>query len=429
VTEIDFLLSLLPPNFSHPHPSTTLYTPCLAYHPHTLSSHGLLAMGIDGWYPFAENNNIVGTKVASEDTQQHRVEIDLLGLHYWLIISSLYKNDIAQERVATQAAPGTQSTQGTTRIYAVATGYSSTPPPAATASRLAQEIHRILSQSFDQTRATIHIDGARTREKQAEHQHRNTVRQTALESCHSIAVSNALSAHNNEPTVHTKQCWKKLKSSRPIVEADKQTLRQDLGNLGWSLCLSCGGESDVCIARVLHTDNTRYAVSRDSDMFFHSSVKNILRPFGRWFLSYDRANVLNSLGLNEAQMQLLAIVSKSDYAQNVRGKGLVRNHKFIKSLPTNHSLGQLLRAYRTNVGVLDTSNSMSIFVNRVQSPLSGQDAAGAALDSHLDIYKDSIHCLLLAENSRQHFRQTPRESWAVIPSSSTPPSGPAQRCV
>ncbi|KAK3825066.1 MAG: hypothetical protein J3Q66DRAFT_326845 [Benniella sp.] len=80
----------------------------------------------------------------------------------------------------------------------------------------------------------------------------------------------------------------------------------------------CTAEADVCIANALHTDQRRYVVSRDSYMFFHPSARRILRPYGRWFLSYQRTEVLRSLGLNETQMQLYAVVSGSDYAKNVK---------------------------------------------------------------------------------------------------------------
>jgi hypothetical protein len=51
-------------------------------------------MGIDKWGPFAINHGIVGTKVDSTQTKRLRVEIDVLAMYYWVIVSTLHEDDI-----------------------------------------------------------------------------------------------------------------------------------------------------------------------------------------------------------------------------------------------------------------------------------------------------------------------------------------------
>ena len=53
--------------------------------------------------------------------------------------------------------------------------------------------------------------------------------------------------HASHSEKQARQCWKKLKASRPILPSDKETIRQVLTSLRWQVCMYTG-EADVCIA-------------------------------------------------------------------------------------------------------------------------------------------------------------------------------------
>ena len=373
-------------------------------------------MGVEGWYPFANEHGIHGKKLDPEQTQKLNVEVDLLGLYYWLIINLLHKGDLARLQPTPAPPPGTVPAQPPVRIYATSQGYSKVKPPVATVDDLAQEIHHLIANLAPGS-TTIHIDGARTLEKQAEHQERDKTRDSSLDSCFDVVVSNFLAAQQNQRQKKVKWFWKKITTCRPILDQDKARLIQQLGALGWQVC-PCRGEADVCIAHKLVTNPTHYAASQDSDMFFHMPVKNILKPFGRSsFLSYSRADVLESLKLNEAQMQLLAIVSNSDFAQNIPQKGLQRNLTFIQTLDRKWNLDRMLQEYKTRVGSMNTTHSKSIFVDRTETLIQGDGSA--AHQRYLNI----IRLMQGAEQISQRQRTRP-QSWIVV-DSRYPPSVPA----
>jgi len=78
--------------------------------------------------------------------------------------------------------------------------------------------------------------------------------------------------------------------------------------------------------------------------------------------------------MDEDELQLLAVVSTSDYATSVRHHGLIRNHKSIKGQavpPGPYRVRRMLDKYVATVGDMDYRNSWSIFVDRVEHPISG----------------------------------------------------------
>ena len=48
--------------------------------------------------PFAQNHGIVGTKLDSTQTRALGVEIDILGMYFWLIISTLHEDEVSSMR-------------------------------------------------------------------------------------------------------------------------------------------------------------------------------------------------------------------------------------------------------------------------------------------------------------------------------------------
>ncbi|KAG0282321.1 hypothetical protein BGZ98_006808, partial [Dissophora globulifera] len=80
---------------------------------------------------------------------------------------------------------------------------------------------------------------------------------------------------------------------------------------------------------------SRIAVSGDSDLLVYSTIPSVLRPMpgGKGYAMYHKRHVLNAVEFtNSMQLELLGVVSHSDYAKNVRGFGVARNAKIIRNL-------------------------------------------------------------------------------------------------
>jgi len=150
-------------------------------------------MGIESWFPFAEDNGIQGQKISQEQCKALHVEIDLLGLFYWLNMSSLHKDDVAQSRTS-QAPPPATATTPLRYAYATPSGYSSAVTREASVTRAARDVHYALSRSFDPQTSRVHLDGGRTAQKQDRHKQRDEKRGAALDVCIGLSLSNLAAA-------------------------------------------------------------------------------------------------------------------------------------------------------------------------------------------------------------------------------------------
>ncbi|KAG9324981.1 hypothetical protein KVV02_000490 [Mortierella alpina] len=139
-----------------------------------------------------------------------------------------------------------------------------------------------------------------------------------------------------------------------MTALEKEAIRDRLIALGWSVHI-CTGEADVCIARNAEdTQDPNFAtLTRDSDLPMHRPVTKVLMPAKGGLELISREDVLRAFQMDEDQLQLLAVVSTSDYCKSVPHYGLVKNHKAIR---------------RRTVGATDTSNSWSIFVDLTETP-------------------------------------------------------------
>ncbi|KAF9939277.1 hypothetical protein BGZ70_006469, partial [Mortierella alpina] len=143
---------------------------------------------------------------------------------------------------------------------------------------------------------------------------------------------------------------------------ERDEIRDGLEQLGWDAHV-CSGEADCCIARLLEyspSSSSTAVLSRDSDFLFHRPVKNVLCPVKGGLQLITREDVLKAFQMDEDELQLLAVVSTSDYATSVRHHGLVRNHKSIKDLavpPGPDRVRRMLDKYLATVGDMDYRNS------------------------------------------------------------------------
>ncbi|KAF9343525.1 hypothetical protein BGX34_006653, partial [Mortierella sp. NVP85] len=375
-------------------------------------------MGIDKWGPFAINHGIVGTKIDSTQTKMLRVEIDVLAMYYWVIVSTLHDDNISLAKRALNIDDYTPL-PGEAIVYASPQGYT-IAAPAVQNNRLANIInHRLLQHFTPGTGFTrLHIDGKRTMQKQAEHRRRDADLATKLADCQTILASHQalVTAGSRSKGTNMKKFWSMLKACRVITDQDKHLLVQSLRALNWRVC-ECTGEADVCIAKATDNNNNLYAVSRDSDLFFHATVKNILRPYKGSFLSYTKDGVMRALDLSKSQLKLLSMVSKTDYATNVPGYALERNLGIIKRLPThltqyipnnryvanNTLIPLMLQRYKNRVGQnIDTTHSEAIFLRRAETLLNANDEATHQNRQriHIRTYRGALQTMLRIQAQR-----------------------------
>jgi len=390
-------------------------------------------MGIDKWGPFAINHGIVGTKVDSTQTKRLRVEIDVLAMYYWVIVSTLYEDDISLAKRALNIDDYTPL-PGEARVYASHVGYTSTAPVAQN-DRLAHIINHRLLRSFTPAFARLHIDGKRTKQKQAEHRRRDADLATRMADCGTILASHQalVAAGDRSKGTDMPKFWSVIKACRVITDQDKRALIQNLVALGWRVC-ECTGEADVCIAKATDNNNDLYAVSRDSDLFFHATVKNILRPYKGMFLSYTKDGVMKALDLSKSQLKLLSMVSKTDYATNVPGYALERNLQIIKQLPNHLSqyvpnnryianntlIPMMLQRYKDRVGRnIDTTHSEAIYLRRAETLLNANDEATHQnrQRTHIRTYRAAIQEMLRIQAQRA----------GTLPFPPPPPGAPPPR--
>ncbi|CAO3567058.1 unnamed protein product [Mortierella alpina] len=102
---------------------------------------------------------------------------------------------------------------------------------------------------------------------------------------------------------------------------------------------------------------------------------------------------MKALQMDEDELQLLAVVSTSDYAKSVPLYGLVRNHKVIKGLrvdPGPDRLRRMLEKYCATVGRSNFDHSWSVFVHRIEHP------AQHPLPYPASISQEQSHAALIA---------------------------------
>ncbi|KAF9416188.1 hypothetical protein BGZ94_010291 [Podila epigama] len=260
-------------------------------------------MGIQGWNALMARADIQGKLLNSPRSQSKHVHLDLMGTYYFLI-----------------------------RCLYMAT-------PHRDARLVTNHIHRKLAAAFSIQGTTIHLDGRPSVEKAAEHLHRHRLKEHALRRATTLVEQYEAAVHNMSPTLADlptpTEILERLDDCRSVPKVIGERILTNLEKKGWRVCF-CQGEADICIARQPSVE-TCAVVSADSDMFLHRRIQEVIRPNPankKQFLVYQRPHVLQRLGFStEAQLMVLAVVSRSDYTRNnARGYGLVKNYKLIRSL-------------------------------------------------------------------------------------------------
>ncbi|KAF9944187.1 hypothetical protein BGZ72_002676 [Mortierella alpina] len=224
----------------------------------------------------------------------------------------------------------------------------------------------------DPATALIHIDGPRTTQKIKARTERNKVINTKR--VKAVAILNSAKQRASQgQRCKTQSFYTLLGEIRAMTDPEKESIVEGLAKLGWHAHI-CSGEADVCVARAAaaSNDTSFAALTRDSDMLMHRPVTKVLMPAKGGLELITREDVLKAFQMDEDQLQLLAVVSTSDFCKSVPQYGLIRNHKAIKRLRAPPSgapdrLRRLLQLYQRTIGRPDITNSWSIFVNRQET--------------------------------------------------------------
>ncbi|KAG0334484.1 hypothetical protein BG000_008304 [Podila horticola] len=219
-----------------------------------------------------------------------------------------------------------------TYYYLIRAIYKSVPNRDAR--HITKILMRKLSTAFTAENTTIHLDGLPSVEKAEEHLRRYRIKTNALLRATALVDHCEAAAVRGESLEGASAAALKLISDcRSIPKPVGERILANLEKKGWNVCY-CRGEADVCIARQPDIEHCA-VVSADSDLFLHSRVQELVRPNPdnkTQFLVYHKDDLLERLGLTEPQLMVLAVVSRSDYTVNVRGYGLARNHKLLRTL-------------------------------------------------------------------------------------------------
>ncbi|KAF9966905.1 hypothetical protein BGZ70_000814 [Mortierella alpina] len=331
-------------------------------------------MGIAKFGDFKARQKLEGRKTTATDLSGWCIEVDF-GYYFYRAQQKLNSLDhVSARRITSQDGAASHRTV----LHATETFQLSPTPPETSGccASIVYMVHKDLQRlGVDKSISTIHIDGLRTVQKAKAHKERDKAardkRQAAnemLRKCEELAPLGK--------TCRTKSFYKLLNSTRIMSAEEKEDIRDGLVTLGWDAHI-CPGEADVCIARRLNNNtspSSTAVLTRDSDFIFHRPVKNVLSPAKGGLQLTTREDVLKAFQMDEDELQLLAVVSTSDYAKSVRHHGLVRNHKSIKDLavpPGPDRVQRMRDKYLATVGDMDYRNSWSIFVDRVEHLISG----------------------------------------------------------
>ncbi|CAO3570964.1 unnamed protein product [Mortierella alpina] len=318
-------------------------------------------MGITKFGEFRKRQKLEGTSITSEDVSQYHTHVDF-GCYFHRARQKLVAFDYTAARKSMKAPQEAATILHTTPTFGLTAANQARDNAGSDIAHMVDYDLRRLG--FEPATTTIHLDGSRTIEKAKARQERNKVarekRREAmklLEQCEERAADGVAS--------RTKAFYRLLHDIRYMSSEERDSTQCGLQQLGWSAHI-CAGEADVCIARHI----------RD-----HTSP------------SSTAGRHQEALQMDEDELQLLAVVSTSDYAKSVPHYGLVRNHKVIKGLqvdPGPDRLRRMLEKYCATVGRANFDHSWSVFVARIEHP--AQDP----LPYPASISQEQSHAALIA---------------------------------
>ncbi|KAF9956089.1 hypothetical protein BGZ72_003026 [Mortierella alpina] len=193
-----------------------------------------------------------------------------------------------------------------------------------------------LKKFADPAHTVYYVDGDPAAEKQATHRLREKKRNDALKTAKvAIEALNDRVSHGKPPTKEMfKQAEKGLRGGFKWTIEDRKDFVNFLRGQGIDARF-CPFEADIAIAKDCQPADI--VLSQDSDFFAYDTVKMLWRPVGKRdegkVLEYDKAAVLDKIGLSSTKLTALACVSSNDYNRNIPYLGIATNYNVIKDLP------------------------------------------------------------------------------------------------
>jgi hypothetical protein len=348
--------------------------------------------------------------------------------------------------------------------------------------RLARSVHNRLSESFDQARATLHFDGAMTKQKELAHQRRTQQHESLTRKAQASILKTQLLIHpppvhpfhgnslkvppsspasgnitTSEPVNHTSakrtrvtRAFKKAqnlsKSARILETRTKNQLTARLRGFGWTVC-ECEGEADICIS---NQSGRIVVATSDSDFLFHK-VDAVLRQDPKKRSKYQlfniQSDVLDKLDISAEAWAAVGVVSRNDYTVNIPRCSLKVNFDLMRSLDSNLAPDDLLLEYCETISVsqgltevCQTSQfdrSRDIFFDRHEDLVELPRSTNAELDNDMRGMLDDLQAYLHEYRNVRRKRSLPppvpgsrqpvaSSATAPISSSSAPSSSQAR---
>ncbi|KAF9558374.1 hypothetical protein EC968_007111 [Mortierella alpina] len=193
-------------------------------------------------------------------------------------------------------------------------------------------VERQIQKFGEKKDIVLYIDGGPAQEKASTTAVREDRRRKALESADLKfqSLENRITEGLRVRKHHFKDVSKDLRSAFYWTLDARRAFANYMLEHGWTV-VQCATEADLTIAQTCKSADI--VVSRDSDMLYYASVRTIWRPISKGrILVYDVNGVMATLGINQAQLTVLGVVSHNDYNRSIPSLGSVSNYGIVKEL-------------------------------------------------------------------------------------------------
>ncbi|KAF9081531.1 hypothetical protein BGX27_004875, partial [Mortierella sp. AM989] len=395
----------------------------------------LHTMGVEGVFPFLKSVGIEGIEVDIR-TIVDPIHVDVLSLFRAYII-------------ATETSIQTRIAKRETR----------TPSSTATETPVLYQANALdtrLSKLFQKTKDTLHFDGSHTHQKSLARTKRSTQHRSQLAKAEGLIgkvvdLISAVIPPNGAPPIPctrsrrqkivklSKAALRNWKYARGIEPATRANLVANLTNSGWTVC-QCFGEADVCISRQIGPTPARHVVvaSSDSDFLFHK-VQTLLRQDPQRRSTFYRidivTDILNRLGITEAEWICAGIISNNDYASSLFGRNFLRsltlinnaNHKYPSSADSHLLLARFPRVSEAS-RIFDVyyQHAVGIFIKLKETLENGVAAVdNSAIDGRSVAMIEGIELLFRQYKDYHRALRTPAPAPGPVALAPAGPAAPA----
>ncbi|KAF9560174.1 hypothetical protein EC968_006282 [Mortierella alpina] len=338
----------------------------------------------------------------------HTFEVDVMGT-FFALLRALYFSCVSRQAADTaklttpapaQPAPAQPASSAafnlanlswSTVTTAPAPAAAPIPPYLFIARALDQKLSRI---GLSKATTRLHFDGARSSEKQHEHQRRQSATAKQMAALDKFFVDGQ-QIPLRKPNIEA--VGRAAKNVIHIPQAVRRAIAGHMQNLGW-IVHHYPFESDPCIARMCAP--TSYVLSNDSDLIVYRNIEFVVRQV--WgeknkFQLFRRSQMLAQYQMTSDEWLLLGIVTNNDYNIHFEGNGISTNREIIRDLKSrlrgNGNMTSKVQTYirevtglsdpftsgqaSTTAGqyVWDFTNAISVFERMVETAETGNPLA------------------------------------------------------